>query len=188
MTNHLKARNVKVGELIRGYRTAAGLTQEELSEKAEISVRAVRNLELGLVRLPRHGTLQRIAVALGLDPDGTAHFIEVARHSIASSPPQDRSLADVVTRSPACDCLAELVERMPKQSGTIVLVVQMFAYRGHAGSGTPPPVDLRPGPGAAATSMICVAGEWEHDGTTVGDRVWHGRAALITAAVEVVAA
>jgi transcriptional regulator with XRE-family HTH domain len=56
-----------VSELILRYRQMAGLTQEELGEKAEVSVRAVRNLGRGKVRRPRRSTLQRLALALGLN-------------------------------------------------------------------------------------------------------------------------
>ena len=37
------------GELLRQHRLAAGLTQEELAERARISVRAISDLERGYV-------------------------------------------------------------------------------------------------------------------------------------------
>jgi transcriptional regulator with XRE-family HTH domain len=129
--NHIMVGNAEVGELIRGYRAAAGLTQEELSEKAEISVRAVRNLEQGLVRCPRRTTLQRLAVALSLDTNGTARFMAVARHCAAPGPSRRLSSTNVVTTSQAWDHLAELLDRMPNRTGTVVLVVQMFICRSH---------------------------------------------------------
>lgn len=63
--------NGTLGGLIRRYRQLGGLTQEELGEKAGLSVRGVRNLEQDRVRQPRRSTLKRLASALGaseLDP------------------------------------------------------------------------------------------------------------------------
>jgi transcriptional regulator with XRE-family HTH domain len=68
-----------VGGLIRRHRQMAGLTQEELGEKADLSVRAVRNLEQGKVWRPRRSTLQRLALALGLNKLDAAGLFTAAR-------------------------------------------------------------------------------------------------------------
>ncbi|MBM7086877.1 BTAD domain-containing putative transcriptional regulator [Micromonospora humidisoli] len=63
------------GGEIRRRRLGAGLTQEQLAERAGISVRAVRDIEQGRVRNPRAESLRRIADAVGLphlDPPGPA--------------------------------------------------------------------------------------------------------------------
>jgi predicted ATPase/transcriptional regulator with XRE-family HTH domain len=52
------------GELLRGMRTVAGLTQEELAERAGLSVRGIRYLEHGS-RRPYPGTIRRLGDALG---------------------------------------------------------------------------------------------------------------------------
>jgi transcriptional regulator with XRE-family HTH domain len=52
------------GELLRGMRTAAGLTQDELAERAGMSVRGLRYLEQG-ARRPYSDTVRRVADALG---------------------------------------------------------------------------------------------------------------------------
>jgi len=85
------------GELIRRYRIAAGLSQEELSEKADISVRTVRNLEHGRVHRPRHSTLQLLAVALGLDDGTTARLTHMAWQPGAPPPPVAPPTVIVVT-------------------------------------------------------------------------------------------
>ncbi|MEV6601437.1 BTAD domain-containing putative transcriptional regulator [Actinoplanes sp. NPDC051346] len=54
------------GGEIRLCRLRAGLTQEQLAQRAGISVRAVRDIEQGRVRSPRAESLRRIAEALGL--------------------------------------------------------------------------------------------------------------------------
>src|SRR5262245_55600060 len=53
-----------LGALVQRYRLPAGITQEELAERTELSVRSVRNLERGRVRRPRSETVQRIVRAL----------------------------------------------------------------------------------------------------------------------------
>jgi transcriptional regulator with XRE-family HTH domain len=68
-----------VGSLIRRYRQLAGLTQEELGEKASLSVRAVRNLEQDKVRRPRRSTLQRLASVLGASELDRAHLVPSAQ-------------------------------------------------------------------------------------------------------------
>jgi transcriptional regulator with XRE-family HTH domain len=68
-----------VGELIRSYRLMAGLTQEELGERADLSVRAVRDLERDKVRRPRRDTLTRLVPALGLNNADTARLVAAVR-------------------------------------------------------------------------------------------------------------
>ena len=54
------------GEVVRGHRRRIGLTQEELAERTGISVRGIRNLEAGRIRVPRVGTLRELADAFEL--------------------------------------------------------------------------------------------------------------------------
>ena len=56
------------GELLRRHRAAAGLTQEELAERAGLSVRGLRYLERGLHR-PYRDTVQRLLEVLALSPE-----------------------------------------------------------------------------------------------------------------------
>src|SRR5215204_499749 len=46
------------GGLLRRYRVAAGLTQEQLAERAGVSTRGISDLERGAHGLPRKDTLQ----------------------------------------------------------------------------------------------------------------------------------
>jgi transcriptional regulator with XRE-family HTH domain len=66
------------GELLKGHRAAARLTQDELAERAELSVRGLRYLERGL-RRPYPDTVRRLVVALVLSPPDQATFIAAAR-------------------------------------------------------------------------------------------------------------
>ena len=54
------------GDLLRRHRTAAALSQEELAERAGVSVRALSDLERGVHRAPRLETVRMLAEALGL--------------------------------------------------------------------------------------------------------------------------
>src|SRR6266567_3561500 len=54
------------GDLLRHYRLAAGLTQEELADQAGLSVRGLSDLERGARRAPRRETVQLLALALHL--------------------------------------------------------------------------------------------------------------------------
>jgi tetratricopeptide (TPR) repeat protein/transcriptional regulator with XRE-family HTH domain len=67
------------GTLLRRLRTAAGLTQEELAERAHLSVRGISNLERGVRRLPQRGTVALLAEALRLSPEKHAALEEAAR-------------------------------------------------------------------------------------------------------------
>ncbi|BCJ27100.1 ATP-binding protein [Actinocatenispora sera] len=66
-------------EVLASARNAAGLTQEELAERAQLSVRALSNLERGEASRPRRGTVDRLAAALGLTGLDAERFAAVAR-------------------------------------------------------------------------------------------------------------
>jgi tetratricopeptide (TPR) repeat protein/transcriptional regulator with XRE-family HTH domain len=68
-----------IGSLLRRLRRDAGLTQEELAEAAELSVRAVRDVERGAVATPQKETVRRLADALGLVGPVRAGFETTAR-------------------------------------------------------------------------------------------------------------
>ena len=57
-----------LGELLRDYRVAAGLTQEALAEHAGLSARGIADLERGTRRFPYAHTVQRLAESLKLTP------------------------------------------------------------------------------------------------------------------------
>lgn len=56
-----------LGTQVRAWRTAAGLTQLELADRAQVSVAAVRDLEQGRVERPHPGPAGRIARVLSVD-------------------------------------------------------------------------------------------------------------------------
>lgn len=66
------------GDLLRGHRLRAGLSQSELAEKANISEAAVGLLERGLRKAPHRQTIVLLAKALGLESD-ERETLEAAR-------------------------------------------------------------------------------------------------------------
>jgi predicted ATPase/transcriptional regulator with XRE-family HTH domain len=89
-SRHGSARNrqitVSFGDLLRQFRVAAGLTQEELAARSTVSVRTISDLERGLRRRPQHETLRLLTDALGLGDDARQRFETVARTSPATPP------------------------------------------------------------------------------------------------------
>ncbi len=67
------------GEALRRHRLAADATQEELAERAELSVRAISDLERGVHRSPRRATARSLARALGLTEDECRDFEALAQ-------------------------------------------------------------------------------------------------------------
>lgn len=70
------------GLLLRETRRRSGLTQEELAASSGMSDRAIRDLERGRVKRPRHATIELLVSALGLEDAAAQRF----RHSARSTP------------------------------------------------------------------------------------------------------
>ena len=86
--------------LLRRYRRRSGLTQEELAERAGLSVASVSLLERGITLAPQRATVSLLCDALSLAPDEAAAFAAKARvgypHDDTDNPQQraDGFLAD----------------------------------------------------------------------------------------------
>jgi tetratricopeptide (TPR) repeat protein/transcriptional regulator with XRE-family HTH domain len=76
---------VTFAAVLRKLRTAAPLTQEELARAAKLSVRAVSDLERGVVAIPHRDTVRLLADALQLIGPVRAEFEAVARGPAAAS-------------------------------------------------------------------------------------------------------
>jgi tetratricopeptide (TPR) repeat protein/transcriptional regulator with XRE-family HTH domain len=71
--------------LLRRYRGAKGLTQEELAERSGISVKAISMLERGVRTAPRASTVEFLAAALRLDSSEHQAFTAAGRDTVARS-------------------------------------------------------------------------------------------------------
>src|SRR5438309_6360016 len=69
--------------LVQRYRAAAGLSQEELADKAALSRRGISDLERGERRAPRPGTVRRLVDALDLGPADRTALLASAQHAAA---------------------------------------------------------------------------------------------------------
>src|SRR4051812_39453995 len=79
MTNH---GSDSFGDLLRRYRQESGWTQEELAERANVSARAISELERGARQYPYRSTLQLLAAALHLAPPHRAAFEQAGRRPV----------------------------------------------------------------------------------------------------------
>ena len=57
-------RALDFGSALRRYRVAAGLTQDELAERANVSPRSIGDIERGVSRAPQRNTVGLLADAL----------------------------------------------------------------------------------------------------------------------------
>ncbi|MER5868739.1 helix-turn-helix domain-containing protein [Streptomyces sp. NPDC002044] len=70
----------RFGELLQQYRKRIGYTQTELSGFSTVSVRAIRNLELGKAKTPRRDTVRLLANTLRLGGEQRAALLLAAGH------------------------------------------------------------------------------------------------------------
>ena len=75
------------GDLLRRFRLAADLTQDALAERANISARAISDLERGVKKRPQKETVRLLADALDLPTDERIVFERVARGRAATHAP-----------------------------------------------------------------------------------------------------
>lgn len=73
------------GSLLKHHRTDAGLTQQELAERANLSIRGISDLERGINRTARRDTVRALADALGLSGSQRSAFERAARVGRGSS-------------------------------------------------------------------------------------------------------
>ncbi|MEN3615434.1 tetratricopeptide repeat protein [Plantactinospora sp. ZYX-F-223] len=67
--------------VLREFRERAGLTQQDVAERAGLSVGGLRDLEQGRVAAPRPATLRRLAAGLGLSDAETAELVRLGQRT-----------------------------------------------------------------------------------------------------------
>ena len=98
------------GALLKHSRRAAGLTQEQLAERADLSPQAVGALERGRRGAPRGETVDALTRALGLDPEQAAALTEALRHDRAARPRLTPPLGVLPPTAPLLGRAQELLE------------------------------------------------------------------------------
>ncbi len=100
------------GELLYRHRLAAGLTQESLAERAQLSVRAISDLERGVRRLPYRHTVDALADALSLSAANHAELVAAAQRP--SRPVWQRSrMGEAVTTASDVPVGRALLDSLP---------------------------------------------------------------------------
>ena len=74
------------GDELRRKRRETGLTQEQLAERSGVSIRAITDIERGVVERPHVDTVQLLADALELEPDEAREWLNLRQ--AATSLPQ----------------------------------------------------------------------------------------------------
>src|SRR6185437_2520332 len=69
------------GDLLRSFRQDAGLTQEELAERADLSARGISDLERSAIKSPWRSTALKLADALHLDPPQRERLLTAQRNA-----------------------------------------------------------------------------------------------------------
>ena len=108
--------------LLKGFRVRAGLSQQMLADRAQISVQAVSALERGYRKVPYRKTLEQIADALALPEEARAALEFSARrargsrladHEGAPGHNLPRQLTSFFGRTEVVAEIADLVETAP---------------------------------------------------------------------------
>jgi non-specific serine/threonine protein kinase len=81
------ARSTHFGHLLRQHRLAAGLSQQQLAERAGLSRRGIADLERGNRRAPHPSTLRSLVEALALDQADLPALVAAARVIAAPNEP-----------------------------------------------------------------------------------------------------
>jgi predicted ATPase/transcriptional regulator with XRE-family HTH domain len=101
--------------MLRRARERSGLTQEELAERAGLSVNGISALERGVHRNPYPATVRALCTALRMTPDQTTALFEAI-------PPQERTPADLRVSLPVPR--TSLIGRDPDREQIVALLRQ----------------------------------------------------------------
>lgn len=138
----------RFGELLRHHRAGLGLTQEELAERSGLSVRAIRNLELGRTERPQPQTVRLLASALELAHAEYDELRTVARRTPLPgeriTPPGSGTTVDGNVR-------CELPLDQPALLGRDEVFVELYRSLTSAAAG---PAVVTGAPGSGRTAVV----------------------------------
>ncbi len=99
------------GELLQRHRVAAGLSQEELAERAMLSRRGISDLERGERRMPHPATVRRLADALQLEGAERAGLVDAARAGLPTN-----ELSTRAQQMPPVSAVPTLPSEQPREA------------------------------------------------------------------------
>ena len=108
----------QLGTLLRRLRIQSGLTQEQLSERSEVSVRTIRRLETNKSTDHRLGTIERLAAALEVGPEDHQRLMATLANPPESDPgPGERvpSPVPVPASAPVRDALTDAAQELARE-------------------------------------------------------------------------
>jgi non-specific serine/threonine protein kinase len=135
-----RKRNLALGELLKRYRAASGLTQVELATRAHISERTLSDLERGVSRAPHRDTLHLLINALGLSDADQALLLDAVHASRHVGGAEDSSTSHFgALLDPHAGVLTPLIGRADEEAAVIELLthddVRLLTLTGPAGIG-----------------------------------------------------
>src|SRR5215468_2788893 len=117
-----------LGALLRGWRMQAGLSREQLAERAGLSPQAIGAIEQGVRRRPYPHTLAALAEALELAPDDRSALLQAAtpappKTSTAAPPPRlPVPTSALIGREAELASLCEVLRPEPGHARLVTLV------------------------------------------------------------------
>ena len=113
----------RFGSVLRQLRTHAGLSQEDLADRAGLSVRAIGNLERGRTARPFGRTIRLLADALGGGQDTLAELLAASSADAAAESESEEGPEP--PRSPSHVIPAQLPSALPDFTGRHELLAQL---------------------------------------------------------------
>jgi tetratricopeptide (TPR) repeat protein/transcriptional regulator with XRE-family HTH domain len=159
------------GVLLRRYRLASGLSQEELAQRAGLSVRALANMERGRTRRPYKRSVRLLTDALGLaephreelerasrpiDDDSFAHGLAAARKAVAGARYPRQSAATGSQPVAATQRPAQLPRDVSEFTGRVSQVGRLRDLLGDDNSTGNAGIAVITGPGGIGKSALAI--------------------------------
>ncbi|WP_104478943.1 helix-turn-helix domain-containing protein [Actinokineospora auranticolor] len=147
-------RDTTYAGLLTRHRHAAGLTQEELAEKAGVSTRSISDLERGRVRRPQRRTCQALAAALALSGADLAEFLGSGGYQPIHAEPDDEPEVPAVVDRPLRELPPEV--ELAGRDGELARVLRLVD--GHPRTHRAAVLTVHGAPGVGKTAFAVHAG------------------------------